>query len=1462
MQTYLIAKISGYVTEKTKHEISIGYINLSWFDTIWLKDVLIRDKYQDTLIYVKDIKADFDLWHIIEKKDPKLNFARVEGANVQLHRPKDAKYLNVDDWVTDSYAAFRNEDEKAAENVTIDTTSSVSNPFRVTNVNLIDSRFAYVDDTRDSIKDGMNYNHFELIDVNVKIRDLMVSEGIFTSTIDQLSCLDPASGLNVKRLSTQYYYSEDSMCFKNTNAFIGSSYISQDMCFYYHGSGELSDFNDKVDIKAKLVDTYLATEDIAQFDPSMLKYNDKYYFSGNFEGKVNNFDLRDFKVHFGKKSYLSGDFDFEGLPYFYETFIRANLTSSNVDPKDLRIYLSAEQYDVIKDMDELGFEGDFVGFSTNFVTTGQFFSPYGKIIADINIKFPYLSKLSYYTGEISVTDFDFGGFSGDPLLGKLSLSGKIDGSGFSKKSASFTLKAKMPKLEFAGYECREIEADGEFASELFDGKLSINDPNLKLISNGLIDTREKKDSIKLDVNLIKADLQALGLFDKNAVISSHFRVNMKGIQLDTIKGYTEILKTAAFIGNQSLYIDSIRVFSKKRNNQQELDVYSDLFSLNLFGSFKYSQVMNRSLNLLEEYKLLLLNKKDTLRVPNNIPSPFSLNYKLTLKNITPLLKLLGSDISISKGEFEGYFTGGAVSEFTMKAHTDFIQKGQNILYDNHLDIYSSIITDERPYAKTNIHLQSKKQNFLSLTQAENMDITFDWYDDKIDLSFYAKEQKKDNRVIFNSVITYHENQNIEARIKHADVKVFNTIWDIQSGNSVAYKNGNIIFDKVRSNSGDQLIKFEGKISKDPRDVFTLGIENLKLENLSALTKSNIKGELDAKVSLKDFYNKLTLESALSIELLEVNKFLVGTVASHMQWFADETRMNLNLSLNNKQKKVINIQGDYFPSHQDSINFKVDFNEAKLSIWQGFLLKYVTDLEGELNASAHLTGNLRNPLIAGKGKLKNGRLVMDYLKTEYRFNGDIELDNEKLGVKKFKIYDINDSEAVVTGGIFHNRLRDFLFNLNINFDDFRVLNTDKNDNKLYYGIINSSGEVNLIGNLDLLEITVKARTNKGTQFFIPLDVSSSYEQGDFIRFVKVNDYSSAQAKIDQIEKIDLKGINLNFEIDVTEDALCQIIFDRASGDILRIRGNGELQLSIDPEYEFNLIGDYRVSEGAYNFTLGNILINKEFQIQDNSVISWHGNPYQGTMDIEATYNQLASLSPLYSNNRSDSTLAKHPDVKKKYPTQVTLYLDGALTGPSIDFDIQINEYPRTITTDGGLLHSLETDIAAFKNRLANDEQELKKQVFSLILLRRFSPENTFDATGTLSSSVSELFSNQFSNWASQLDDNLEVSLDLTDLSSDALKTMQLRLGYTTLDGRLNISRAGGFTKNEYQSDFANIAGEWTVEYLLTENGKFKVKMYNRNNYSPLRIKGTNSITAGFSFQYLERFDKLKDIFSKP
>jgi hypothetical protein len=148
----------------------------------------------------------------------------------------------------------------------------------------------------------------------------------------------------------------------------------------------------------------------------------------------------------------------------------------------------------------------------------------------------------------------------------------------------------------------------------------------------------------------------------------------------------------------------------------------------------------------------------------------------------------------------------------------------------------------------------------------------------------------------------------------------------------------------------------------------------------------------------------------------------------------------------------------------------------------------------------------------------------------------------------------------------------------------------------------------------------------------------------------------------------------------------------------------------------------------------------------------------------------------------------------------------------------------------------------------------------MVLNRLSSENAFaSANGqAVTSSVSELLTNQLSHWISQVDENLQIDLNLNGLTADALNTFQMRVSYSFLNGRMRITRSGGFTSVNNRASATAVIGDWTVEYLLTQDAKLRVKAYYKSVTNTFSTDLNNIGASGMGMSYTHSFSRFSEL----
>jgi hypothetical protein len=225
-------------------------------------------------------------------------------------------------------------------------------------------------------------------------------------------------------------------------------------------------------------------------------------------------------------------------------------------------------------------------------------------------------------------------------------------------------------------------------------------------------------------------------------------------------------------------------------------------------------------------------------------------------------------------------------------------------------------------------------------------------------------------------------------------------------------------------------------------------------------------------------------------------------------------------------------------------------------------------------------------------------------------------------------------------------------------------------------------------------------------------------------------------------------------------------------------------------------------------------------------------------------------------------------KQRIPFNTLLKMKGELLKPQITFDITTDEKNNSVS-------STVTDIVDQKlTQLRTQESEMNKQVFALLLLNRFIGENPFESGAGMSAemmarqSVSKILSQQLNNLASGLIKGVDIDLGLDsseDYSSGTKNTRtDLNVGVSKklLNDRLKVSVGSNFAlegEARQNENTTNIAGNVTVDYSLSKDGRYMLRAYRKDEYQ-VALQG-QIIETGLGFIITLDYDKFREIFQK-
>jgi hypothetical protein len=624
----------------------------------------------------------------------------------------------------------------------------------------------------------------------------------------------------------------------------------------------------------------------------------------------------------------------------------------------------------------------------------------------------------------------------------------------------------------------------------------------------------------------------------------------------------------------------------------------------------------------------------------------------------------------------------------------------------------------------------------------------------------------------------------------------------------------------------------------------------QINPLLKAAKLTIDGSLSGNTSLYGVFGKTLITSKINFNDLKFNKKLIGSGEINSEYNPEKEALSINgfsafaKDFDGNLLKNFDFKGYYYPKRkEDNLDVTFKTEPFDLSLLQPYLQDILTFKVGFLNGNGTITGTLDNPQINAKLKFFKCVTVVDFLNVQYSVNGYVDIKPNQINFENLEIRDKMGNSGNVTGNIFHNNFKNMRIDFDVNTNKLMLLNTTAANNPSYYGTAYASGNAGIYGFLDDIKMEINMKTNGGTYFYIPLGGPSEIGNNDFIKFV-------TKDTLKTIVKNKKSNFSLDFNLSATKDAEVQLIFDEKSGDVIKARGDGNLNMKINSKGKFEMYGDYVLSTGDYLFTLENF-VTKKFEIQKGSSIKWNGSVYKANIDIVANYKQRASIKPLFPND----SLSNY---NKRFPVDCKLYMKDKLTSPDITFGIELP------TID-------ETTRSAVKSILS-DENELNRQVFSLLLLRSFitpvsvSGGGGISAGGAAAATGSEMLSNKMSNWLSGVTKDIDFGVNYRPggaLSSDEL---DLALSKQLFNNRLAIDGNFGVASNNNSSttkssNSSNLIGDVSIEYKLSESGKYRVKAFNRSNDNTEITTTGGPFTQGLGIFYREEYESLSELYKR-
>ncbi|KFC19024.1 translocation/assembly module TamB domain-containing protein [Epilithonimonas lactis] len=1322
-----------------------------------------------------------------------------------------------------------------------------------------DVKVAYNNTAVAPTKTGMDFNHLNFGKLNVDVRNFKMENNGFAGSVKSAE-IQEARGLDIQKFNTDFVYSDKEAYLKDLYLQTSKTILRDEVVLNYNSIEQLSANPGAIKISANIKDSKIGFADILNLVPTLRntapfnKYpNAILSVNANVKGLVNDLLINELRVsgldqlRVNASGRIRNAMNPENLYYDLKIgeLASSGRTIFNLVPKGtIPSNISLPSHFSIK---------GFAKGTTKVVNTNlSLYSTLGNagIKAQVDMR---RKNRELYDVKANLQNLQIGKIIQNKDLGAITAQISAKGESFDFKNANANLVGNVQSATYKGYRYQNMNLVGKINRGAYNIVLNSKDPNanLQLTASGVYD--DKNPTVKVNGNINKLDLNKLGFYSSPMILAGAIDGDFKSLDPDNLNGYLN-LKNFAISDTKEVYpIQEVNLLAVSTADSTKIKFNSQIADVELNGKYKLTQIFGALSQTMNQYYQF---QKPGKAAKIDAGQFFTVNA--TIKNDDLIRKFVPELKSFETINITGNYNADS-QKIELDAKIPQVLYGTNSLENTNLKI-----TNENQALQYNLDVVALKSESFALNK---VNINGDVADNIINYNITTKDDKDATQFLIAGNAK-SINDITEISLNPNGLKLNYMDWAVADGNKIQIGSQGIFADNFRlSNSGSEILVQSENTS--PNSPLNVTLKDFRIETITEIIKKDsllAKGTINGTAQLRDLNKKMNFNADINVSDL----FVYGSPVGNLSLKANNTSadiINADIALSENENDV-KITGNYNTA-ASSFDLNLAMNQLQMKTLQGFSMNAITNTEGYLSGDLKITGTTTEPKILGDVKMNNVGLMIAQTGSDFRkINDKIAFTNRGIEFDEFKINDKDGNSLKIDGQVLTQTYRDFAFNLDINAKDFKVVNSEKSNDALMYGILSIDAALKVRGNLDLPKVDGRLAVSDDTDFtfVLPQSSPSLQDRDGIVEFIDQDQIALNKTIVTDslAAKNQIKGMDVSVNIEVSKEAKMSVVIDKANGDFVKLQGEAELTGGIDPSGKTTLVGVYEVEQGSYDMTVS--LLKRKFEIQKGSTITWTGEPTAATLDITAVYKTQTAPLDLVEQQISGESAAMLNQYKQRMEFNTLLQMKGELLKPVITFDITTDEKNNSVSTN--VKDVVDQKLA----QLRTEENEMNKQVFALLLLNRFIGENPFENSAGLSTetlarqSVSKILSQQLNNLASDLIKGVDLNFDLEsseDYSTGSQNTrtdLNVGLSKKLLNDRLKVSVGSNFGLEgdaRQNENTTNIAGDVTIDYSLSRDGRYMLRAYRKNEYQ-VALQG-QIVETGVGFIITLDYDKFREIF---
>ena len=1325
---------------------------------------------------------------------------------------------------------------------------------KAANISLKNNIIDYVQGNSQSRYGEVSPNNIVLSNFNLQADKLEYRPEDFQFELEQIS-FHEKSGFRLRHLAFDARLDNTKASLSSVELRANSSSIHGDLSLQYSSMHDFIDSPQNTSVDLQLPQLNLALQDMFYFQPELaeneqLQKMAQRSFKGNLmaEGTLEKVRLSDLQIAWGDSTSLIAEgklqhltrmdslsFDFDNIK---AVTVREDVLKF-VSEKDLGISIPQE----------IIVEAKAVGTSNDMDANVHLKIPEGTV----QITGTYQNQEQIrFDGNLVVDSLQLNELLNNDQLGSISLTLDIVGGGGSLNSINAKFESDFSQLELKNYDFSNLEIQGQLTNGQGEIGLNFKDGKLNFKAKTTVDLDSVSSNINFDLNVIGADLYALGITQESIKVGLDASADFSG-NPTKYKLAGTIENGIAVYDNEQYQLGPIVFGSEIDSVRTDVTIDSDFLKGGLKSNASPRGIDNA---LTEQFRNYFRNADEIVSASDSVRLELDLRLRphpiltdVFFRGIEQLdsvtvqadfdasTKLLNAELHMPLAKYQGSTIDSLnVLVKGNATNLDFTAGLATLLADP--------INIKRTYFEGNLNNKELLLDFIS-------------FDGKDKVAHIASEM-----ILKKDTTRLHINP---------DELIFNKKeWSIPPDNQISIAQDFMAFDNVRLSRNTQQLSISNAIAGVQKEHIGITFDNFRVQTFLSLLNPEealASGLVEGSLIIENPFGATGIVADFKVNSLEVMENPLGNLSLDAT-SKGSSAYDFNMALKDGGADL-DLKGDYTAAESGAkLNLDLNLNRIDLKTIQGFTNEAIKDSHGSISGKIDVSGTTAAPKYEGSISFNDADFNVSSLNSVFKISEEtLEVDNEGLYLNDFQIVDANGSDLTLDGTIITSKILNPSFDLKLNTEKFNALNSTAADNELFYGIASLDADVTVKGDLELPIVEGKVRIRKITDvtYVVPESQLDVEERDGVVIFVNREDPDAILTRNDQEETPSLfQGMDVKALLEIAEDANFHIIIDERTGDNLKVAGDAALNLDIEPNGRIKLTGRYELKSGHYETSLYN-LVNRRFEINPGSTITWQGDPMDAKLDVTAIYELETSAAPLMSSVTSGQDISVTGKYRQVLPFMVYLHVDGKLLEPKLSFELDMPEDEQG---------SLGGAVYGRVQQLNQQEAELNKQVFSLLALNRFYPDSGSDGSvgGTAAiarDNVNKVLSGELNAFSDKVfgKSGFEVDFDLDSFTDYQGETPQDRTQLNInakkklFNDRLIVT-AGSAVDVEGSAqpgqEETPIIGNVSLEYLLTKDGIYRLRGFRKSEYENI-IDG-QLIVTGVALIFNREFNKFSQLFN--